>query len=129
MARKITLAAWALLGLAGCSDWYSTSLRKDYVDIMALEDALHQYATQNGGSYPDSLEALAVPDALGFQYLKKEQVPLDPWGNAYRYDAPSVEGGLLRVYTYGSDGMPGGKGDEQDVDNLTIRRLVARSRQ
>ncbi|MBT5267606.1 MAG: type II secretion system major pseudopilin GspG [Rhodospirillaceae bacterium] len=47
-------------------------------------------------------------------YLKGGEVPADPWGNAYSYEAPS-EGKALRVISLGADGKTGGSGDDEDV--------------
>lgn len=40
--------------------------------------------------------------------------PLDPWGNEYRLEV-DASGEKFRVGTYGKDGVPGGKGDDEDV--------------
>ena len=41
-------------------------------------------------------------------------VPLDPWRNPYRYQAPEGET-PLRLISLGADGNPGGQGDDADV--------------
>src|SRR5689334_7898303 len=68
------------------------------------------------GRYPSSQEGL---EALRTQpggiagwngpYLKKA-VPLDPWNRPYVYVSPG-EHGDYDLYTYGSDGAPGGDKD------------------
>jgi general secretion pathway protein G len=91
-------------------------------DIATLSSALDNYALNNGGQYPDSLEPLVTPDEYGNRYLKDQTtVPLDPWKNMYVYEPPSGSSMEFRVISYGSDGQPGGEGDETDIDNFTIR--------
>ncbi|MCB9916385.1 MAG: type II secretion system major pseudopilin GspG [Planctomycetes bacterium] len=96
---------------------------KAKADITALASALDDYATQNGGRYPDSLDVLVTPDENGYTFLKQKSVPVDPWGNEYGYEPPIPGSGQPepRVYTLGSDGQPGGDGDAADVDNFTIQ--------
>ena len=72
------------------------------------------------GRYPDSdegLEALreapADLDTWDGPYLKKD-VPADPWGRAYQYEAPG-EHGEYDLYSLGKDGQEGGDGEDADV--------------
>jgi general secretion pathway protein G len=90
-------------------------------DIIAIESALKEYAIQNGGKYPDSLEVLVTPDANGHTYLEGKKLPKDPWHNEYMYDPPSPGHPEPRIYSYGKDGQPGGEGDDADISNETIR--------
>jgi general secretion pathway protein G len=94
---------------------------KAKADIIAIETALKDYAIQNGGKYPDSLEVLVTPDANGHTFLEGKKLPKDPWHNEYQYDAPSPGHPEPRVYSYGKDGQPGGEGDDKDISNETIR--------
>lgn len=74
------------------------------------------------GRYPTGEEGL---DALRRQpsglvrwdgpYLKKE-VPIDPWGRSYMYKSPG-EHGPYDLFSYGADGLPGGEGDNHDINN------------
>jgi general secretion pathway protein G len=90
-------------------------------DIAALENALTNYAVENAGKYPDSLEVLITPDENGHTYLQgRSTVPKDPWKNEYIYEAPSG-GRPLRILSYGKDGGPGGEGEDADIDNISMR--------
>jgi general secretion pathway protein G len=89
-------------------------------DIMAIDSALKEYYINNGGRYPDTLEALVTPDENGHTYLDQRSIPLDPWKNEYMYEPPASGEPRPRVYSYGKDGQPGGEGDEADVDNWSI---------
>ena len=45
---------------------------------------------------------------------KKDEVPDDPWGNAYEY---RVSGGDIEIISLGADGRQGGAGEDGDVSN------------
>jgi general secretion pathway protein G len=94
---------------------------KAKADIMQIESALKDYAIQNGGKFPDSLEALVTPDANGHTFIEGKRLPKDPWKNEYQYDPPSPGHPEPRVYSFGKDGQPGGEGDDADISNETIR--------
>jgi type II secretion system protein G len=89
------------------------------VEIRRIMQALDEYAINNGGKYPDSLEPLVTPDANGNAYLEgyDGEIPKDPWRNEYQYEAPSKAHPHPRVFSYGSDGAPGGTGDAADIDS------------
>ena len=93
---------------------------KAKADISVIKDALTQYAINNGGSYPDTLEVLVQPDANNRTYIEGNKVPRDPWGKEYGYEPPS--GGIPdpRIICFGKDGAPGGEGDNQDRDSIML---------
>ena len=73
------------------------------------------------GRYPtsdESLKALLVnPGGIENwegSYLKKEEIPLDPWGHPYVYKSPG-EHGDYDIISYGGDGVAGGDGENQDI--------------
>jgi general secretion pathway protein G len=81
------------------------------LDLYRLE--LGRYPTSSEG-----LEALVkdpgnIPNWNG-PYLKKSQVPKDPWGNDYQYRAPG-EHGPFDLVSLGADGQEGGDGENQDI--------------
>jgi general secretion pathway protein G len=95
-----------------------TSVR---AQIDGFEKALDTYRLDTG-RYPTTeqgLNALVTKpaDALKWNgpYLRKA-VPLDPWGNPYRYKSPA-EKGDYEILSYGKDGQPGGSGDGADISN------------
>lgn len=93
---------------------------KAKADLSAIDSALTQFAINNGGRFPDSLERLVEPDNNNTSYLKQTVVPKDPWNNDYFYQPPN--GGQLRELTcYGADGAPGGEGDDRD---MTIQQVL-----
>jgi len=98
---KVTVAETQLSNIANALDLYRL-------------DNSHYPSTQQG------LEALVrkpsgTPEPRNWNadgYLKS--VPDDPWGNAYQYVSPGVEG-PYDLYSYGSDGQEGGDGDAADI--------------
>jgi general secretion pathway protein G len=90
--------------------------------IDALEKALDQYRLDTG-RYPATelgLAALVTRPAneprWSGPYLRKD-VPLDPWGKAYRYRSPGEQGRDFDLVSYGKDGQPGGSGEDADLSN------------
>lgn len=45
-----------------------------------------------------------------------DYVPKDPWGNPYQYSNPGARG-EIDVFSYGSDGKPGGTNNDADIGN------------
>ena len=81
------------------------------LDIYRLE--LDRYPTTN-----DGLQALVENTAGAANwngpYLKKNQVPKDPWGNDYQYRSPG-EHGSFDIWSLGADNREGGEGENQDI--------------
>jgi general secretion pathway protein G len=102
---------------------------KAKVDISALETALKLYKLDNG-VYPSTeqgLQALVEKPESGNVpnkwrdggYLDKNKVPKDPWGNEFVYLSPGINGDF-DIISYGSDGVPGGEGQNMDINNWEI---------
>ncbi|MEX1024344.1 MAG: type II secretion system major pseudopilin GspG [Planctomycetota bacterium] len=89
--------------------------------ITIFESSLNEYAIQNGGRFPDSLDALVEKDASGNSYIEADKVPMDPWGHEYFFEPPNPGNSRFRVGSYGADGEPGGEGDALDIDNIMIK--------
>jgi general secretion pathway protein G len=73
------------------------------------------------GRYPTTDEGLVAlsekppgTDNWNGPYLKKKDIPDDPWGNAYRYRYPG-ENGDYDLYSLGRDNADGGEGEDEDV--------------
>jgi general secretion pathway protein G len=90
-------------------------------DISTMDTQLEAYETDNG-KYPSSEEGLAallvnpgnLPNWHG-PYLKKNDIPKDPWGNQYVYRFPGSHNvNSPDLFSTGPDGHEGG-GD--DIDN------------
>jgi general secretion pathway protein G len=89
--------------------------------IDALEKALDQYRIDTS-HYPTTEQGLAALNTKPADetrwdgpYLKKA-VPNDPWGKPYQYRTPG-EHGEIDLFSYGRDGVPGGTGNDADINN------------
>ena len=89
--------------------------------------ALDQYRL-DVGSYPVAgagLDALvkspAAPNWNG-PYLKKNVVPVDPWGKPYQYKCCPGDHGDYDIWSFGADGAPGGDGENADVTSWTVAK-------
>ena len=102
---------------------------KAKMQIESMETALKLYKLDNG-NYPTTdqgLEALVNPtDTPPIPgkwreggYLEKGKVPSDPWGNPFVYLSPGMHGDFDMV-SYGADGVSGGDGKDQDINNWDI---------
>jgi general secretion pathway protein G len=90
------------------------------LQIEDLSGALDIYRLEVG-RYPTSAEGLDAlvekpGDAKNWNgpYLKKSQVPKDPWGFDYHYSSPG-EHGPYDLSSLGADNREGGDGEDQDV--------------
>ncbi|MBI2440226.1 MAG: type II secretion system major pseudopilin GspG [Lentisphaerae bacterium] len=105
------LAAVVVPRLSGRVGQSQASAAKTSIASISL--ALDLYETDNG-SYPGSLQSLLTKggeDNWRGPYLKKAEIPLDPWGRAFVY-APRENGYELR-----SGGPNGSTGDGDDITN------------
>lgn len=92
-------------------------------DINVLQSALELYRLDNF-NYPSTqqgLEALVQrpsgdPPAPGWKQAYIKSLPKDPWGNEYQYLNPGVKG-EIDIFSYGSDGRPGGSDTAADLGN------------
>jgi len=93
--------------------------------IELFSAALDQYRL-DVGSYPAGagLEALVsgqnVPNWSG-PYLKKNAVPVDPWGKPYQYKCCPGDHGDVDIWSLGADGAPGGDGENTDVTSWSVK--------
>lgn len=90
------------------------------IQIADLGATLDLFSLENG-RYPTSQEGLEalVEKPAGLSswngpYLKKNKVPLDPWGNPYQYQSPGQHGDY-DLYSLGADNANGGDGDNRDI--------------
>jgi general secretion pathway protein G len=111
-----TLAAIVVPKLAGRSEQARTTAA--HSQIAAFGTALDAFEVDNG-YYPrgsDGLNELLVAprDAQSWKgpYLKQE-IPLDPWGNAYIYEYPGKNN--PNGYDLSSPGPDGRAGNEDDI--------------
>ncbi|UCH81894.1 MAG: type II secretion system major pseudopilin GspG [Nitrospiraceae bacterium] len=91
-----------------------------YAQIELFGTALDSYRL-DVGKYPSSsegLESLISPvsgaEEWNGPYLRKNEIPLDPWGNPYIYESPGTHGDY-DLYSLGADNSEGGEGEDRDV--------------
>jgi len=98
------------------------------VQIKSLQQALELFKLDNG-FYPTTeqgLEALVrIPEGgrTPKNYRKGgylDRVPQDPWGNLYVYVSPGAHGDF-DISSYGADGVPGGEGEDADINSWETR--------
>lgn len=89
-------------------------------DIATVSGLLQQYRLDND-KYPtteEGLNALRVRPSSAKSWkgpYTTKDIPMDPWGNPYVYQAPGPDGQDFLVVCYGADGAPGGEGDAADI--------------
>ena len=94
--------------------------RQTIVGSFGLAMALFE---QDVGRYPGTDEGILVliqnPQIRNWKgpYLQSATIPLDPWGNPYRYNYPSALTGSDFLYDIISAGSDGTFGTEDDVSN------------
>ncbi len=92
-------------------------------DVQGVMTALNLYKLDNF-RYPSSdqgMQALVTkpggqPDAPNWKGPYLDRLPKDPWNQPYQYQQPGQHGDV-DIYSYGSDGRPGGEGDAADIGN------------
>lgn len=99
-------------------------IEKAKADIQALSSALKLYKLDNF-NYPSTQQGLEAlrrepdgdPPANNWKkggYI--ERLPTDPWGNDYQYLSPGQHR-EFDLWSYGSDGKPGGQDAAADIGN------------
>ncbi len=109
-----------LVGVAVFGNVDKAKVQSVKSDLRVISQALDLYRLDNN-RYPSTdqgLEALVVPtdNAKNFPsegYLKKKDVPLDPWDNPYNYISNSNRS--YELYSFGADGVQGGEGFDADI--------------
>lgn len=98
----------------------SSKTKTASLQIHDLSATLDMYRLETG-RYPSSeegLEALVADPGnvanWNGPYLKKGQVPKDPWGYDYQYRFPGEHGGF-DVWSLGADNREGGEGENSDI--------------
>ena len=115
----IGIVGYNVIGQVGTAERGTTAAQ-----IENLSGALELYRLHNG-FYPSTeqgLEALVrkpvgPPEPRSYPeggYLRKSQLPRDPWGSPYGYRQPGQHG-PFDLWSNGADGQPGGEGDAADI--------------
>ncbi len=112
-----------LAGLVGPQVMKYVGSSKTKTARLQLEDisaALDLYRLEVG-RYPNNSEGLEAlvrkpPGTKNWNgpYLKKPQVPKDPWGHEFEYRFPGQHG-AFDLYSLGIDNAQGGQGEASDI--------------
>jgi general secretion pathway protein G len=78
------------------------------------------YAIAHGGKYRATI--IDPARCRRSHLLHGSHVPKDIWGHDYVYWPPDADHSQPRVICYGRDGVPGGVGDDADLDSLSLRQ-------
>ncbi len=91
-----------------------------YAQIELLGTALDSFRL-DVGRYPTTSEGLGSlitrpsgVEAWNGSYLKKVEIPLDPWNHPYHYESPGKQGDY-DLYSLGADNAEGGEGKDKDI--------------
>lgn len=104
-----TLAAIVGFKVLGAVD--QGNIAAAQAQIKQFENAIVAYKIKFK-KLPTSLEEMARPPK-GEPLM--DQIPTDPWGNAYQY---STEGASkYKIVSYGADGSPGGSDESADISS------------
>lgn len=98
----------------------SSKTKTAALQIQDLSATMDMYRLETG-RYPtneEGLEALVRRPGSASNwngpYLKKGEVPKDPWGFDYQYRYPGEHGGV-DIWTLGADNREGGEGENADI--------------
>lgn len=116
------LAAMVIPNISGRGNDARLSAARADIDAH-IATALDMYEMDNG-EYPTTEQGLGalvtkptstpVPQNWNGAYLKKKQIPLDPWGREYKYQSPGVRNeDEFDLYSLGADGVE----SDDDIGN------------
>lgn len=98
----------------------SSKTKTAKLQVDSLSGTLDMYRLETG-RYPTNEQGLQAlvenpGDVSNWNgpYLKKDQVPSDPWGFEYQYRFPG-EHGSFDIWSLGADNREGGEGENADV--------------
>lgn len=111
----VLLIVGLIIGTIGQNAWQALFAGQEGSaknQIRSFHNALDQYKLHLY-KYPEQLSDLASGEGApgGEPFMKS--IPLDPWGNEYKYELTSD--GEPLITCYGGDGEPGGDGKNADI--------------
>lgn len=108
----------------------SSKVQTAETQVKMLKGALETMRLDTG-TFPTTEQGLAAlnkaPDDAKAKSKWKgpyldEDIPVDPWGNAYVYRTPGPDGRPFYLYSLGADGKEGGEGIDADVGIAPTRK-------
>lgn len=94
-------------------------LLRGAIETMRLDINVYPTAEQGLALLVNPPTEAALRQKWKGPYLE-ENVPLDPWGNAYQYTPPEGSGKPFLIVSHGADGRPGGTDNDKDLGLPTI---------
>ena len=104
------------------------------VQVKMLDAAIETYR-MDSAVFPTTEQGLDAlvrepADARNYQpggYLRQRRIPVDPWGNEYQYESPGQHNDYsYDLWSFGSDGAPGGEGNDADIGNWAPDEVAER---
>lgn len=86
-----------------------------WADLSRIHSALGSFAAERDGTAPSRLFLLLGRGGDGEFYIQSQRDLTDPWYREYVYVRES-----MNVLTYGRDGVPGGTGEDADIDYASV---------
>jgi general secretion pathway protein G len=89
------------------------------MQIQSFDTAITSFRIDTG-KLPQSLDDLIKNNGdkkWDGPYLKKKEIPKDPWGHEFVYEISSDNPNGYTITSYGSDGAPGGEKQAADLTN------------
>ena len=118
MAILVLLASMVAPRVMGYLGSSRTKTAKIQIENLATSLELYKLDTGRFPRNSDGLKALTTPGnrRAGWNgpYIKGVRIPLDPWGNPYRYKHPGRYGSF-DLFSLGADNKPGGGDENSDV--------------
>jgi general secretion pathway protein G len=121
----IALMLTAMVGLTAFKQVDKARMVKAQTEIENTALALTSYYL-DCGVYPTEQQGLAalskkpaagaIPENWNGPYLTRA-MEKDPWGREYIYRLPGPNGHPWGIFSYGSDGLEGGQGENRDIQS------------
>ncbi|MFC4726500.1 type II secretion system major pseudopilin GspG [Glycocaulis abyssi] len=115
IALIVGLATPALMGRLGAAQSRTAEIQLENLatslDLFRLD--IGRYPTTEEGLAALVAPAPALEARWAGPYVRRGELPADPWGRPYIYRPAS--GGGFELVSYGRDGEPGGTGEDRDI--------------
>ena len=115
IALIVGLATPALMGRLGAAQSRTAEIQLENLatslDLFRLDTG--RYPTVQEGLGALVTPPVAVEARWAGPYVRRGELPADPWGRPYIYRA--APGGGFELVSYGRDGEPGGTGEDRDI--------------
>ena len=116
------IAGTLLVGFSGSFGKAKHELAKSGIGVVVSQ--LEKYRLEHG-AWPSNDQGLSMltdgqAQPTASYYLNPGQLA-DPWNRIYLYVTPGPDGHPYEVLCYGSDGQPGGEGEDADITSVNLR--------